>query len=287
MLGKVRDYADFVKIEHTLFALPFAYIGAFLGAKGWFGFKTFVLIALAFTGMRTIAMTLNRIIDREIDALNPRTANRHLPSGKMTLREAYMILAFAFFVYFVSVYTINRTAFILSPIPIVTAYVYPYLKRFSPICHHFLGLNLAFAPLGGWVAVRDSVDFDPSVLSISVGVVLWVAGFDVIYAIQDLDFDRKMGLHSICADFGVKNALIFSNVNHIIFFFLIAFGLIHEFGLKASFGLIVISALLFYEHYIVRDINRLNEKKIQIAFFNINALISLTLFLTVLVCTFV
>jgi 4-hydroxybenzoate polyprenyltransferase len=281
-MHRLREYLDFVKIEHTLFALPFAYLGAFLAEGGLFSLRLFILIALAFTGMRTVAMTLNRIIDREIDALNPRTANRHLPSGRMSLREAYAILIVALIVYFTSAYLINKTAFLLSPIPVITAYVYPYLKRFTCLCHFFLGLNLAFAPLGGWVAVKDSVNFDTTIILIAMAVVFWVAGFDIIYALQDLEFDRKYHLHSIGAHFGVKTALILSKLSHVIFYVLIFIALI-KLDSKALLGLIVIGLLLIYEHVIV---NPSDNKAIQVAFFKVNAVISSLLLITTLVCIF-
>ena len=278
MMGKLRDYADFVKIEHTLFALPFAYLGAFIAQRGWFGLKLFILIALAFTGMRTLAMTLNRIIDREIDALNPRTANRHLPSGRMSLREAYAILLIALIVYEASSYLINETAFKLSPIPIIVAYIYPYLKRFTCLCHYVLGLNLAFAPLGGWVAVTNSIFFDRIILLLSLAVIFWVAGFDIIYALQDLEFDRKYGLHSIGAHFGKNFALRLSALNHAIFFVLVLFSAV-MWSRIAVVGVIVIGLLLLYEHLAVR------RGDIETAFFKVNAIISSILLLTFLLTT--
>jgi len=278
MMGKLRDYADFVKIEHTLFALPFAYLGAFIAQRGWFGLKLFILIALAFTGMRTLAMTLNRIIDREIDALNPRTANRHLPSGRMSLREAYAILLIALIVYEASSYLINETAFKLSPIPIIVAYIYPYLKRFTCLCHYVLGLNLAFAPLGGWVAVTNSIFFDKIILLLSLAVIFWVAGFDIIYALQDLEFDRKYGLHSIGAHFGKNFALRLSALNHAIFFVLVLFSTV-MWSKIAVVGAVVIGLLLVYEHLAVR------RGDIDTAFFKVNAIISSILLLTFLLTT--
>lgn len=278
MIGKLRDYADFVKIEHTLFALPFAYLGAFIAQRGWFGLKLFVLIALAFTGMRTVAMTLNRIIDREIDALNPRTANRHLPSGRMSLKEAYAILLIALIVYEVSAYLINETAFKLSPIPVIVAYIYPYLKRFTCLCHYVLGLNLALAPLGGWVAVTNSVFFDKTILLLSLAVIFWVAGFDIIYALQDLEFDRKYGLHSIGAHFGKEFALKISALNHAIFFVLV-FLSATMWNRIAVVGVAVIGLMLIYEHLAVR------RGDIETAFFKVNAVISSVLLLTFLLTT--
>lgn len=281
MIKKLRLYADFIKIEHTLFALPFAYAGAFLAKGGWFGLRLFILILLAFTGLRAAAMSLNRIIDRKIDALNPRTANRHLPAGLISLGEAYAIVIVSLAVYFASAYLINDLAFKLSPIPPIVAYIYPYLKRWTCLCHYVLGLNLALAPLGGWIAVTNSLTpNDWAIALLSLGVVFWVAGFDMIYALQDLDFDRKYRIHSVGAHFGVKFALVLSALNHTVFLILTSIALIELIGVKALIGLIVIAILLTYEHYIVKD--RFDERRIQIAFFHLNATISAVLLLTIL-----
>ncbi len=278
---KLKTYAEFVKIEHTLFALPFAYAGAFLASKGWFGFRLFILILLAFTGLRTAAMSFNRIIDRDIDALNPRTANRHLPAGKISLKEAYTLALISLGIYFLSAYLINDLAFELSPIPAIVAYVYPYLKRFTCLCHYVLGLNLAFAPLGGWIAVTDSLTLkDWPIILLSLGVVFWVAGFDIIYALQDVDFDRKLGLHSIGAHFGVKIALLVSSLNHLIFFILTSISILIMLGRASILGLITIALLLIYEHTIVR--RGFDEKNVQIAFFYTNATISAVLLATII-----
>ncbi len=278
MLGRLRLYAEFIKIEHTLFALPFAYAGALIAKGGWFGFRLFILILTAFTGLRSAAMALNRIIDREIDALNPRTANRHLPAGLISLREAYSIVAVSLAVYFISAYLINKVAFELSPIPVIIAYVYPYLKRYTCLCHYVLGMTLAFAPIGGWVAVKDSLHFSPEIIALSVGVMFWVAGFDMIYGLLDLEFDRRYGLHSVGAHFGVGFAKTLSAINHIAFFALTAYALLKILGIYSLPGLAVIGALLAYEHYVIRE---LNERRIMVAFFNSNAGISATLLATI------
>jgi 4-hydroxybenzoate polyprenyltransferase len=282
MLSKLKMYADFIKIEHTLFALPFTYAGTFLAANCWFGLRLFFLILIAFTGMRTTAMILNRVIDREIDALNPRTAMGHIPAGLITLREAYGILAIALAVYFSSAYLINKTAFMLSPFPAIIAYVHPYLKRFTCLSHYVLGLNLAFAPLGGWIAVTDSFDpLDTELIPciLGVAVIFWVAGFDIIYGLQDLNFDRKYGLHSIGAHFGVKTALIISAFNHVVFFCLVTLALCLH-GMISIAGLAAIAALLVYQHAIIREYD---EKKIQIAFFYSNAAISIVLLISIVI----
>ena len=233
--------------------------------------------------MRTAAMTLNRIIDREIDALNPRTADRHLPSGKMSLKEAYSLLILALIVYFVSAYLINETAFILSPIPVAIAWIYPYLKRYTCLSHFVLGLTLAFAPLGGWVSVTNSFnpfgsELVPCIMGIAVA--FWVAGFDIIYALQDVEFDRSYGLYSAGARFGVKKALIISCLCHVAFFVLLCYSLwIYGLNWGAVPGLAIIAFLLVYQHLIVTP-KKFDEKRVQIAFFKANAAISSIFFLT-------
>lgn len=270
---KFRNYLDFIKIEHTLFALPFAYAGALIA--GSIDLKTSFLIFTAFFGLRTFAMSFNRIIDRDIDALNPRTAKRHLPSGMMSLKEAHTIAFFGLALYIFSAFFINWTAFLFSFIPAIVSYFYPYLKRFTCLSHYFLGLNLAFAPLGGWIAVMDSINFDAEILAFSASVIFWVAGFDIIYALQDAEFDRKNRLHSIGAHFGERFAKRISRLNHLIFFSLLAFFLKEEIAVSLPF----IAVLLFLEHYIVRKDHK--EKRIQFSFFYINAILSSTVLLSI------
>ena len=281
-MQRIKMYLDFIKIEHTLFALPFAYAGAFLAAGKVIDFKLALLILTAFTGLRTASMTFNRIIDREIDARNPRTASRHLPTGLITLREAYIIAAISLAIYFISAALINKTALMLSPIPAITAYIYPYLKRFTCLCHYVLGLNLAFAPLGGWIAVTDSIDIMgtelvPAILG--VAVMFWVAGFDIIYGLQDIEFDMKEGLHSIGAHFGVKAALWVSRINHALFLLLTSLALYIYSARISLFFLPIIALLLLYEHLTVRD--GYDEERIQVAFFHTNAAISAVLLLSI------
>jgi len=274
---------DFIKIEHTLFALPFAYLGAFLASKGNIDLNKIILIATAFTGLRTAAMTLNRIIDREIDALNPRTSQRHIPAGLISLGEAYSITFISLLIYFISAYLINELAFLLSPIPAITAYIYPYLKRYTCLSHYVLGLNLAFAPMGGWIAITNSFNIfgeDFIVLIIGVAVIFWVAGFDIIYALQDHEFDIKMRLHSIGAHFGLKSAKILSALNHAIFFILFLFSIIiYLNGFIIKIGIILVALLLVYQHVII-EIK--GYEVVQIAFFYSNALISLVIFTSTL-----
>lgn len=229
-------------------------------------------------------MSLNRIIDREIDALNPRTKNRHLPAGTITLKEAYFLATISALLYFISAYFINDTAFLLSPIPAITAYIYPYLKRFTCLSHFVLGLNLAYAPIGGWIAISNS--FNPlssefAITVLGISVIFWVAGFDMIYGLQDVEFDKKYNLHSAGAHFGVKKALLLSALSHLIFFILVVFSLlIIGLGVILRAGVIVVAILLLYQHAIVGE--NYSEQKIQIAFFKANALLSITLLLSII-----
>ncbi len=287
-MEKMKTYAEFIKIEHTLFALPFAYIGALMAAKGIPNLRILILILFAFTSFRSAAMALNRIIDRDIDALNPRTKNRHIPAGLISLKEAYLIVLISLAIYFLSACLINETAFKLSPIPAITAYIYPYLKRHTCLSHFVLGLNLSYAPLGGWISVTNTLSLETELIPtlIAIAVIFWVAGFDIIYALQDLEFDRKYNLHSIGAHFGVNAALKTSAICHIIFFILLSASLLlYELHFIFLIGLIFIAILLFYQHWIVKD--EFNSKKIQIAFFYSNALISNVLFFTILLGVFV
>ncbi|MCX8172411.1 MAG: putative 4-hydroxybenzoate polyprenyltransferase [Archaeoglobaceae archaeon] len=274
---KIKLYLDFVKIEHTFFALPIAYTGAFLAEE--VSFKVLLLVFAAFTGLRTFAMACNRIIDREIDAKNPRTAKRHLPAGLISLREAYVIAFVGVVVYFISAFFINKTVFLLSPIPVVVAYIYPYLKRFTCLSHYFLGLSVTFALLGGWIAVKDSIEIPLNVLLFAVALLFWEAGFDMIYALQDAEFDRKERLHSIGGHFGVKFAKKLSILNHCIFFALLFFAFSGEPIIRVS--LPVVALLLILQHYIIRD--KHDEERIQISFFYLNAILSVSLFLSIFV----
>ena len=270
-------YMEFVKIQHTAFALPFAYSGAFMSARGVPDLRALILILVAFTGLRTFSMAMNNLADRKFDSLNPRTSDRPLPSGKMSLKEVYGLMAISVLFYELSAYMLNMTCFILSPVPVLTSIIYPYLKRYTPLSHFVLGLTLAYAPPGGWIAISDSfhpLTSDLPPFLIGAGVLFWVAGFDIIYAIQDVEFDRRMSLHSIPADFGIKNSLSVSSLSHFltIFFFALAH-LVYPFGMLYVAGLIVISGLLFAEHAILSPEN-VDEKRIRVAFFNINAMVS-------------
>ncbi|MDK2796148.1 MAG: 4-hydroxybenzoate polyprenyltransferase [Archaeoglobaceae archaeon] len=275
MWRKLRLYLEFVKIEHTLFALPIAYAGAILA--GEITLRIAFLILIAFTGLRTFAMACNRIIDREIDAKNPRTAKRHLPAGLISLREAYGVAIAGLLIYFISAFFINKTAFLLSPIPAIVSYVYPYLKRYTCLSHYFLGLSVAFALLGGWIAVMDTIMIPERVILFALSLLFWEAGFDMIYALQDAEFDRKEGLHSVGGHFGIEFAKKLAILNHGIFFTLLVIAFWEKQIIRFIFPLIAI--LLFLEHYIIRE--RHDEERVQMSFFYLNALLSAIVFLSI------
>lgn len=268
MLKKLKIYMEFIKIEHTLFALPFAYSGAIVAGK--IDFRIAFLILTAFTGLRAAAMAWNRIVDREIDARNPRTAKRHLPSRLISLKEAYTVTSISILVYFSSAFMINRTATIFSPIPLSISLIYPYLKRYTCLCHYVLGLNLALVPLAGFIAVTDSISFSEKVIFLSLGILFWVAGFDIIYSLQDLEFDKKEKLHSLPAHFGERTSLLTSFLSHLVF--------IHLIFLTLGPPAFLIAFLIALEHYIVHR----KREKIEYAFFHINAIISALILIFIL-----
>ncbi len=284
MLSKLKLYSDFVVLKHTLLAVPFAYLGAFLGAILTTGgvpqLRILLWVGLAFLGARSAAMALNNLVDKDIDARNPRTAGRELPSGKISLKEVWAIIIVSYFLLFFSSYQLNWLCFLLAPIIPVTSLVYPYLKRFSPISHFMLGLNLGYAPVGGWLAVKGMINFpfeaqEFAMLLLLFAVTFWVAGFDIIYSLLDLDFDKKEGLFSVPTFFGVKNALAFSFASHILMLvFLIGLMFVLKLGIVFKAGLVVIAALIWYEHTLVKADN---FRSIPVAFFNVNAAVSLSM----------
>ena len=274
----LKAFFKLIKIEHTLFALPLALTGAILAARGMPDKRILILLAIAFTGARASAMAFNRLVDRRVDALNPRTASREIPSGVVSAAKAGALVAASVVVFLASAWVINPLCGKLAPLALVVLLGYSYTKRFTALCHFILGLALGMAPVAGWLAVTGAFSWPPVVLGL--GVIFWTAGFDMIYALQDLDFDRKYRIHSVGAHFGVKFALVLSALNHTVFLILTSIALIELIGVKALIGLIVIAILLTYEHYIVKD--RFDERRIQIAFFHLNATISAVLLLTIL-----
>ncbi len=274
-MNSLKNYANFIKFEHTLFSLPLIFTGTFLAAKGFPPWKLLVLILLAGTGARTSALAINRILDRSMDALNPRTEDRELPSGKISLSKAYFITVLGLVVYFVSAYLICDLVLYLSPIPLVVFIVYPLMKRFTPLCHLGVGLGLALAPLGGWIAVTCSFNGILPAVVLSLFTLCWVSGFDIIYATLDEEFDNRSGIYSMVSVYGRDIALIVSSALHQAAFFLAAFLFFLMFkSIIAGIFLVVIGFLLFLEHR--------KAENVDLAFFKINILIGVAVFLFVL-----
>lgn len=272
---KARTLAELVRYEHTVFALPFAYLGAFLAAGGWPpGFKLF-WITTAMVGARTAAMGVNRLVDRYLDARNPRTANRHLPRGTVRPGEVSLLVVVALGLLALSAYRLNLLCVAFLPLVVPLLIIYPYTKRFTWGCHFFLGAAQFFAPFGGWIAVTARLDPAAAILGAAVG--LWVAGFDIIYATMDYDFDRRERLYSLPARFGLKPALRVARGVHLVVFILLLY-LYPYLGLGGWYlaGVMATGALLLYEHSLVSpgDLSRVNT-----AFFNVNGVISVVLFL--------
>ncbi len=281
---RMAIYADFVVLKHTVFAIPFAYLGTFLASMlSLNSFPTiYVLlwVGLAFFGARSGAMAINNIVDLDIDRKNPRTATRPLPAGLIHEREVYGIIAASYAVLFASAYMLNELCLALSPLVLITSLVYPYFKRFSWASHIILGLNLGYAPIGGWIAVTGVLHLPPTthefgVFALVLAVVFWVAGFDVVYSLLDVEFDRRVGLHSIPTSFGVDGALVISAIFHSLMFLLLAVSyLLFGLGNVFALGLLVIGALLVYEHWIVVGVD---PEKIGLAFLQVNAGVSISL----------
>jgi len=271
---KLKIFLAMIKFEHSVFVLPFGYVGAFLTERKIPSVNDLVWITLAMVGARTAAMTLNRIIDRHIDAKNPRTAGRALPRGLLSLNEAWIYVCLSLALLTFSVYHLSPLAFRLFPLVVVFLVVYSYTKRFTWFCHLVLGAVLGMAPLGTWVSITNRFDLAP--LLLALGVLFWVAGFDIIYACGDYEFDRREGIYSIPARFGIRRALAVSTAFHVLSpLFFLAAGLILNLGLFYLAGLIIAVFILFYQHSLIspHDLSRAG-----IAFFNLNGILSMIMF---------
>lgn len=277
MFAKIRHLLEMIKFSHTIFAFPFALMGATLAALangqppsgaqiGW--------ICLAMVGARNAAMGLNRIIDARIDAENPRTAGRQIPAGIISRQEAWIFVASSTLLLLVAAWQLNPLCFYLSPLVLAFFILYAYCKRFTSLAHIVLGICLAGAPLGAWIALRSTVEWP--ILVLALAVLVWVAGFDIFYALQDLDFDRKQGLHSIPVRLGEKGAIFLGKVLHglmVGLLLLLPQGL--PLGMIYYAGIGVISLMIAWEHHLVKpgDLSKLDA-----AFFNMNGYISVTIF---------
>lgn len=271
LLSKVRDVGEMLKISHTLFALPFALAAVLAAAGGLPSWRLVALIVLAMFFARNAGMAFNRYLDAEIDARNPRTASRHIPAGLLSKRFVLFFSLINAGLFAVVASQINRLALLLSPLALLLLFSYSFMKRITHLSHLFLGLVLGVSPVAAWIAVRGSLSWEPIVLG--AGVVFWVAGFDIIYACQDYQFDKEEGLHSLAVALGVGKSLALSRVFHgLTLALFVLFGRMLHLGLGYGMSLLLIAALLVYEHSLVRtdDLSRVNA-----AFFTANGFISL------------
>lgn len=271
ILKKLRIILEMIKFEHTIFALPFALTSAVLAADGMPPLRTLGFILLAMVGARSSAMAFNRIVDLRYDSLNPRTANRALPKGILGTLEVWLFTIVSAGLLVFAAWMLNPLAFYLSPIALIVILGYSYTKRFTSFSHLVLGLALGIAPVGAWIAVTGKMGSPSMVLS--AAVICWTAGFDIIYALQDVEFDKQMGLFSLPKRIGEKNALFASRLLHVItILMLIWFGLLLHLGIVYFSGIIIVASLLIYEQKLVSpdDIS-----KLDVAFFNTNGLISI------------
>ena len=288
MFSVIYKWAAFVRFSHTIFALPFALAAMCVAARdhrGWPGWKTFLLILAAMGSARTCAMAFNRIVDRKFDALNPRTANRHLPAGKISLASAGLFCGLSGAGLVAASYFLNPLCFYLSPVALLVVCFYSLTKRFTDYTHVFLGVALALAPVGAWLAVKGA-QVSPlewgQMSVLSAAVVLWLVGFDIIYALQDYEFDRAHRLHSLVVAWGPSNALTAAFLAHMVMCgLLLVFGLLTFSPRCPAYlvGWFIILVCLVAEHWIAR---RRSLNWINTAFFKLNALVSLV-FLTVVV----
>ncbi|MFQ5599718.1 MAG: UbiA-like polyprenyltransferase [Candidatus Krumholzibacteriia bacterium] len=272
-MGRLRDLLDMIKFEHTVFALPFALLSLFLASDGLPELHVFLWVLAAMVGARSSAMMMNRIADRHVDAENPRTAMRHLPRGTARLRDAWIFTLLAAAVFVLAAWRLNALAFRLSPLALTVIWSYSWAKRFTWASHLWLGIGLGLAPLGAWIAARGRLDTLP--LLLGAGVVLWVAGFDTIYACQDVDFDRRRGLYSLPARFGTTGALRLARLFHVAMLGVFAaVGFAYGFGWLYALGLGLVALLVVAQHLLV---SAGNLRHIQVAFFNVNSIVGVLL----------
>jgi len=277
-IAQIRKWLSFVRFSHTIFAMPFGLAGMAVAARenrGWPGWRTFLLIVAAMVCARTCAMAFNRIVDRRFDALNPRTAHRHLPTGQISLASAWSLWALSGAGLVLTSWFLNPLCFVLSPVALFVLCFYSVTKRFTPYTHVFLGVALALAPVGAWLAVKggDLTWWDGlRMATLAAAVVFWVAGFDIIYSIQDYEFDRRHGLQSLPVAWGPHNALLAAFLSHMIMMgLLLLFGLLCRFRVAYLVGWFLILLCVLLEHWIAR---RRSLNWVQTAFFRLNAVIS-------------
>lgn len=278
MMRKIRIFLEMIKFEHTLFALPFAFVGSILGAVTMLerlpSWREIGWIIVAMVGARSAAMALNRLIDRSIDARNPRTAGRAIPAGLLGYREVVVFIAVSFVLLFLASFQLDPLVVKLLPIAVFALVFYSYTKRFTWFCHLILGFTIALAPLGGWLAITGEAS--PAAYLLYVSVAFWTAGFDIVYACQDADYDRREGLFSIPARFGIRRALLIARLFHVV----PAVGFpalfwMTDLGFSYLAGALIALGILAYQHMLVKpeDLSRVN-----MAFFSMNGTLSVVLF---------
>lgn len=278
MFATLRTYLEMIRFSHTVFALPFALMGAVLAAGGIPPADKLLWILVAMVGARSGAMGVNRLADRHLDALNPRTQGRVLPQGRIAPAEALVFVVASFGIFLWAAWRLNPLCFALAPVAILTIGGYSYTKRFTPLSHLILGLSLGLAPIGAWIAVAGRLALAPLILG--AAVLFWVAGFDVLYALLDIEFDRKTGLFSLPARLGEQGGLAVARLFHGLT--LVGFAALIpllRLGPVYAAGLLVASALLVYQHVLL---HRHGLAKVEVACFNVNAVLSIGMFLSAL-----
>lgn len=277
MIKKIKIILEMIKFEHTIFALPFAFLGAVLGSLlingTWPTASQWIWITLAMIGARSAAMALNRVIDAKIDKANPRTKERAIPAGLISTYETTIFIIISFALLFYSAYQLNTLAVFLLPLAVFFLVIYSYTKRFTWACHLVLGITIGIAPLGGWVGATGTLTFDALILFL--GVALWIAGFDVIYATQDAGYDKSVKLYSIPSYFGITKALFIAKGIHILSFLaFVSLYFITPLGWIYLTGVLISGAIMIYEHSLVKP-NDLS--KVNVAFFTMNGILSMVM----------
>ncbi len=271
---KLLRFLNLIDFQHTIFGLPFAYLGAFLAGPGFPGWSVIFWITVAMVGARTAALCMNRAIDVKIDARNPRTQDWSLVKGEFSVGLAWAVALVSLVILEIAAWQLNPLCFALAPLAILVLWGYSYTKRFTWWCHLILGLAIGIGPLGGWMAVSGQMDWQPVLFTLAVA--FWVAGFDTMYACQDIEFDRQQGLYSIPARFGTRGALQFARAFHVLtIIFFICGGLVLQLGWAYYLGIVIAGAILVYEHSLVTADNL---KMVNLAAFKVNRYVSTTIF---------
>ncbi|WNF38026.1 UbiA-like polyprenyltransferase [Bacillaceae bacterium IKA-2] len=277
MIKKLKIILEMIKFEHTIFALPFAFLGAVLGSLlingTWPTLSQWLWITLAMVGARSAAMALNRVIDAKIDKANPRTVDRAIPAGFISMIESIAFIIVSFALLFYAAFMLNMLAVYLLPVAVFFLVFYSYTKRFTWACHFFLGITIGIAPLGGWVGATGTLTIDAFLLFLAVA--LWIAGFDVIYATQDADYDKKVDLYSIPSYFGIAKALQIARGIHLLSFIaFVSLFFMTQLGFIYLIGVIIAGAIMIYEHSLVKPDDL---SKVNVAFFTMNGILSIVM----------